>query len=188
MSRSVSAAIGAKAYAYGALNPMAHRQNGFTAAEVLESRLVVDPITSLMSSPVSDGAAAVIVSSAPGSGPCIRIVGSRLASRPPQGVDGPSSARSATTAAFHLFREFAPDEIDVAEVHDASVAYEAIAWTETGLCVVGDELAWALSGRQPARRTAARQSIGRALISPVYACPGASGLARASRAGAPPAR
>lgn len=139
------ARIAAKAYQYAALNPMAHRQDGFDLDAVLSSRLVVDPITSLMSSPVSDGAAAVIVSREKGRGPAIRVAGSALASRPPLGTRTPSSAALATTKALSAGSVQASD-VNIAEVHDASVAYEVIAWGQTGLCPPGDESKWALTG------------------------------------------
>jgi acetyl-CoA acetyltransferase len=60
MSVEALAKVAVKAYAYGAKNPMAHRQEGHSIEAILGSRLVVDPITTLMSSPVSDGSAAVI--------------------------------------------------------------------------------------------------------------------------------
>ncbi|CAB4795340.1 unannotated protein [freshwater metagenome] len=167
--------IAAKAYHYGSLNPMAHRREGHDIQTVLGARMVVDPITSLMSSPISDGAAAVIVSRHKGSGPSIKIAGSRLASRPPKGIPGPTSAKSATTAAFTA-AGIEPREVQIAEVHDASVAYEVIAWSECGLCPEGDEHKWAstdytaLGGKLPINTSGGLISRGHAL--------GASGLAQ----------
>jgi acetyl-CoA acetyltransferase len=106
---------------------------------------VVDPITTLMSSPVSDGSAAVIVSRKKRNGVNVRIAGSRLASRPRKGEAHPTSAESASSQALAAAGLEARD-VNVAEVHDASVAYEVIAWRETGLCPVGSEYDWAMSG------------------------------------------
>ncbi|MDW3214688.1 MAG: thiolase family protein [Ilumatobacteraceae bacterium] len=145
MTRRGLASIAAKAYAYARLNPSAHRQLDVDVDDVLAARLVVDPITSLMSSPISDGAAAVIVSRHPGPGVNIRIAGSTLASRPPKGTDGPSSAALATSQAYEM-AGVSPSEVDIAEVHDASAAYEAMAWTACGLCEPGDEERWAIEG------------------------------------------
>lgn len=137
--------IAAKSYEYAAMNPKAHRQDGFDLEAVLASRLVVDPITSLMSSPVSDGAAAVVISRHKGNGPAIRIAGSALASRPVKGETKPSSAALATSKAMAA-ASIERSDVNIAEVHDASVAYEVIAWGETGLCPPGDELKWAMTG------------------------------------------
>jgi acetyl-CoA acetyltransferase len=66
--------------------------------------------------------------------------------------------------------------VDVAEVHDASVAYEAIAWRETGLCPPGSEFDWAMSehtalrGKLPINPSGGLISRGHAL--------GASGIAQ----------
>jgi acetyl-CoA acetyltransferase len=175
MTRRGLAAIAAKAYEYGRLNPVAHRQIDVDIDGVLEARTVVDPITSLMSSPVSDGAAAVVVSRDAGTAAKIRIGASVLASRPPKGVDGPSAAHVATSRAYEI-AGIGPGDVDVAEVHDASVAYEAMAWTECGLCEPGDEERWAierhtaLGGSLPINPSGGLIARGHAL--------GASGLAQ----------
>jgi acetyl-CoA acetyltransferase len=145
MTVEALAKIAEKAYAYGAKNPMAHRQEGHNIEAILGSRLVVDPITTLMSSPVSDGSAAVIISRKKRDGVNVRIAGSRLASRPRKGEAHPTSAESASTQALAAAGIEVRD-VHVAEVHDASVAYEVIAWRETGLCPVGSEYDWAMSG------------------------------------------
>jgi acetyl-CoA acetyltransferase len=57
------AAIAAKNWNYGAVSPMAHRQpdHVVTAEEVLASRMVARPLTSMMCCPADDGAACVIL-------------------------------------------------------------------------------------------------------------------------------
>lgn len=145
MTVEALAKIAEKAYAYGALNPMAHRQEGHSIEAILGSRLVVDPITTLMSSPVSDGSAAVIVSRRKRSGTNVRIAGSSMASRPKKGQSHPTSAEAASQKSLAM-AGFSVADVNVAEVHDASVAYEVIAWRETGLCQPGNEYDWAMSG------------------------------------------
>jgi len=87
----------------------------------------------------------------------------------------PTSAQAATNLAYEA-AAVGPDEIQIAEVHDASVAYEAIAWTETGLCPFGSEFEWASSGHTalggplPINTSGGLVSRGHAL--------GASGLAQ----------
>lgn len=142
------ATIAARSLANGARNPVAHRQFGGTVDDVLASRLVVPPITTLMSSPVSDGAAAAVVrrvDGAPGARD-VRIAASRLATRPPLGGDETPTATTAVAQAAYEAAGIGPAEIDVAEVHDASVAYEVMAWEDTGLCPPGDELKWIETG------------------------------------------
>lgn len=146
LTREGFARIASKAYGYGALNPLAHRQMGATPEAVLAARMVVDPITTMMSSPISDGAAAAVITLGPPATGDIRIAGSRLASRPPLGdPTGPSAVRSATRLVYED-SGIGPEELDFAEVHDASVAYEVISWTDAGLCAVDDAQEWAMSG------------------------------------------
>ncbi|MFA5078015.1 MAG: thiolase family protein [Dehalococcoidia bacterium] len=57
------AAEAAQCFEYGPLNPYAHNQKKYTAADVLASPMICSPLTLLMSCPISDGAAAVIICS-----------------------------------------------------------------------------------------------------------------------------
>ncbi|GAA1942144.1 thiolase family protein [Nocardioides hwasunensis] len=169
-SRSLQAAVH---------NPYAHRRFGGTPQDVLDARVVVEPLTVLMSSPVSDGAAAVVVTSRPealAARRSVDILASRMATRPPQ--DQPD-ARNAVEASAHAAYEQAglgPEDMDLAEVHDASVAYELMAWTDTGLCAPGEEQRWAMEGvteaggPMPVNRSGGLVGRGHAL--------GASGLAQ----------
>jgi acetyl-CoA acetyltransferase len=142
------AEVSSRALRNGSLNPLAHRRFSATPEEVLASRVVVDPLTSLMSSPVSDGAAAAILSSGRGAGDAsrqIRILASRFATRPAT-EDGPTAIKVSGEAALKQ-AGLGVEDLDFVEVHDASVAYELMAWTELGLCARGDEPEWIASGR-----------------------------------------
>src|SRR5581483_11465636 len=57
------AAIAAKNWNNGALNPMSQRQpdKNVTVEKVLASRMVAWPLTTMMSCPIGDGAAAAVV-------------------------------------------------------------------------------------------------------------------------------
>ena len=57
------AAIAAKNWNHGALNPLSHRQpdHPVTVEEVMASRMIAEPLTAMMCCPADDGAAAVIV-------------------------------------------------------------------------------------------------------------------------------
>lgn len=161
------------------LNPYAHRRFGGTPEDVLNARMVVEPLTSLMSSPISDGAAAVVVTSDPAvirSAHAVDILASRMATRPPKDQpDAPNAVRASTLAAYEQ-AGLGPEDMDLAEVHDASVAYELMAWTDTGLCAPGDEQRWAMEGvtgadgAMPVNRSGGLVGRGHAL--------GASGLAQ----------
>ena len=161
------------------LNPFAHRRFGATTEEVLAARTVVEPLTVLMSSPVSDGAAAVVVTSRPeavASDRAVRVLASRLATRPPQDrPQAPNAVQGSAQAAFEQ-AGLGPSDMDLAEVHDASVAYELMAWTDVGLCPEGEERRWITEGvteaggALPINRTGGLVGRGHAL--------GASGLAQ----------
>jgi acetyl-CoA acetyltransferase len=120
----------------GARNPLAQYGGEITEEEVLASREIAAPLTLLMCSPVSDGAAAVIIA-ADGRGP--RIRGSSLVSgrdydpaRPGEGSAG-RAARAAYDAAG-----LGPHDVDCAEVHDAAAIDELLAYEELGLAAPGD--------------------------------------------------
>ena len=57
------AAIAAKNWNHGALNPLSHRQpdHAVTVEEVMASRMVAEPLTAMMCCPADDGAAAIVV-------------------------------------------------------------------------------------------------------------------------------
>lgn len=157
------------------LNPFAHRRFGGSPQDVLNARVVVEPLTVLMSSPVSDGAAAVVVTSKP-SARSVDILASRMATRPAADQpDAPNAVEASARAAYEQ-AGLGPQDMDLAEVHDASVAYELMAWTDVGLCAAGEEQRWAMEGvteaggAMPVNRSGGLVGRGHAL--------GASGLAQ----------
>lgn len=143
------ARLAAVAHHNGSLNPIAHRRGGATYQQILDDRVVADPITRLMMSPITDGAAAVVLSatrSSPHLGR-VRIAGTRLATRPARGAEreGPTANEAAADAVYEA-AGIGPEEIDVAEVHDASVAYELVSLSETRLMRPGDDVKWIETG------------------------------------------
>lgn len=139
-------AVTVKSHANGALNPIAHYQRRMTAAEVRASRMIAEPLRLMMCSAISDGAAAIVLSSKPGRGR-VRVRASALASSPVRGRTG-----ERTTAEIAVERAYAqagigPDEIDFAEVHDAVSPAEFLYYRELGFCAPGDVKAFARAGR-----------------------------------------
>src|SRR5207253_9528962 len=57
--------VSVKNHHHGALNPLSQFREEVTLDEVLSSRRVAGPLTLLMCSPLSDGAAALVLSSRP---------------------------------------------------------------------------------------------------------------------------
>lgn len=138
------ARVAAKNHRNGSLNPYAHHRIPYTAADVLASRPIADPITLLMCSSISDGAAAVILACSDvgrkrGVQPLISVAGSGL--RSGNFTDGTTDGRSAVEMAASEAYEMAgigPEDVDVADVHDAVAPAELIRCEELGLCSPGD--------------------------------------------------
>jgi len=133
------AQVAAKNSRFAALNPKAHFQTVNTTDEVLESREVAPPLTLLMCSPISDGAAAAVLSDDAQQGPT--LIGCGLAS-------GDGVADPAVAAAERAFAEagIKPDELDLLEVHDAAAPAELIALEAIGVCAHGEAAEWVGAG------------------------------------------
>jgi acetyl-CoA acetyltransferase len=148
--------VAVKNSAHGALNPNAQYQRPLSRDEILASRVVAGPLTMMMCSPIADGAAALVLRAADVSGPRtdgVRIRGCALRS----GVTGSPGAplEQRTAAAAYEEAGLGPEDLDVAEVHDAAAPAELIMYEELGLCALGEgpkllaSGATALGGRVP---------------------------------------
>jgi acetyl-CoA acetyltransferase len=138
------ARIATKAWANGALNPKAQRRTPTTPEAILESRVVVEPLTVDMCALLADGAAAAIVSSRRESNRDVEILASQLrmvSSRP-----GELSSAEAASRAAYAEACLEPADMNLAEVHDATAPGEMLSWTGCLLCAAGDEEKWAQSG------------------------------------------
>jgi acetyl-CoA acetyltransferase len=130
--------------ANGALNPLAQHRRPLSIEQVVQSRVVVDPLTLYMCSSISDGAAAAVVCSLDtakkfaGKKP-IRIASCTLRS----GVYKlPNDERldTATTTARAAYEEagIGPDDLEAIELHDAMAPAELMLYERLGLCDAGD--------------------------------------------------
>jgi acetyl-CoA acetyltransferase len=148
VTKSHFAQLASVAHHNGRLNPIAHRQQGASYEEILNDKVVAEPITRLMLSPITDGAAAVVLSAtrAGTHKHRIRIAGSRVATRPR--LDDPTGRTATETVASAVFDAagVGPEDIDVAEVHDASVAYQLMALQELGFMRPDDAVKWIETG------------------------------------------
>jgi acetyl-CoA acetyltransferase len=127
--------------ANGSLNPKAQIRRRVSVQEVLDDKMIAAPLTRSMCAPVSNGAAAVVVVSKAlcrhiGAMP-VRVLGLGMASRDPR-----SPAMPSEVAASRAFESAAvgPDEIDVAELHDAAAAAELVLMEAVGLCGPGQAI------------------------------------------------
>ena len=146
------AAVVVKNQHNGARNPRAQYGGELTVEEVLASRLVVTPLTLLMCSPISDGAAAVVLFSERAArrhgarGPRIRasvvLSGNHYDKADP-------TAGSAGRAAKLAYGQagIGPADLDCVEVHDASAPAELIIYEQLGFAPPGGGPALLASGR-----------------------------------------
>jgi len=132
------AQVAVKNHAHGALNPYAHFRAPVTVAAVLESRLIAEPLRLLHCCPISDGAAAVVLT--PDRAP-VRVAGvgqgtDTLALRHRRALTSFRATRAAAAAAFAM-AGFGPERVGVAEVHDAFAPFELVALEDLGLVPQG---------------------------------------------------
>lgn len=149
-TREQLAAIASKNHAHGAANPLAQIRRACSPEEILADRSVAYPLTRAMCAPVGDGAAAVLVCSerfARRHQPdrAVRIRASVLASGRRHGDDEPGVAERAAAAAYDRSGT-GPEDIHLAEVHDATAFGELHQAEALGLCAKGEGGVLALSG------------------------------------------
>jgi acetyl-CoA acetyltransferase len=135
-TREHLAACAAKNHTHGVVNPNAQYRFPMTVDEVLRDRMVVDPFTRAMCAPIGDGAAAALVCSqafldrqpAEARRRAVKISASVMTGGKFRDIGEPSLSRLAADRAYAMAGIF-PDDVDVAEVHDAT-AFAEIYQTE----------------------------------------------------------
>ncbi|MBI4515641.1 MAG: thiolase family protein [Deltaproteobacteria bacterium] len=153
------AAVAAKNSFHGSLNPNAQFREALTIEEVLNDRLIVEPLTRSMCSPIGDGAAAAVVVSERkakqlGISKPVRVKTMVMHSGWNHAENEPDTVELCAREAYEE-AGVAPGELSVIEVHDASAPAEIIAYEQLGLCPKGDggklveSGATKLGGRQP---------------------------------------
>jgi len=146
------AAVAVKNQHNGGLNPRAQYGGDFTIEEILASRTIVEPLHLLMCSPISDGAAAVVLMSDAAKRrfgrPGARIRASVVVSGSRHDDSDPlaGSTGRAAAAAFEE-AELEPTEIDFAELHDASAPAELMLYEQVGFASAGEGPALLASGK-----------------------------------------
>jgi acetyl-CoA acetyltransferase len=144
----------------GSLNPLAQHRKALSIADVVNSRMVVDPLTLYMCAAISDGAAAAVVCSAERAAKLgkrgVHIAACVLRSgvyRFP-GDERPDSAEVVVREAYEK-AGIGPEDLDVVELHDAMAPAELMLYQRLGLCGPGegprliDEGVTTLTGRVP---------------------------------------
>ncbi len=130
-----------KAQFNGSMNPLAQYGGSITVEQVLSSAMISDPLTLMMCSPISDGAAALVLASESyiaklGVKNAVKIAASIV-----QSGSSPENGLQAGERAAHLAYERAgigPSDIDVIELHDATASAEIMRYESLGLALEGE--------------------------------------------------
>ena len=141
-------------YAISALNPLAQYQNEITLQDVANARAVADPFTLLHCCPTGDGAAALVLVSEQmareiGTQTPVWVVASELNSgRYVTGFRDMTTPEITNRGAQEIWEMsgMGPEDIDVAEVHDAFTIAELLYYEAFGFCARGEAIALLESG------------------------------------------
>ncbi|NTZ04660.1 thiolase family protein [Burkholderia metallica] len=140
------AAVSAKNHGHSVHNPYSQFRQPFTIDEVLAAAPITYPITLPMCAPLSDGAAAAILCTEEGlerigadRSRCIRIAASVIRSFTRRRIDEPHK-HIGRLAALQAYEQagVGPEDMDVAEVHDASAMGEIIQAENLGFVPLGE--------------------------------------------------
>lgn len=174
------ALVSVKNHEHGALNPFAQFQQRVTSDEVLASRRVAGQLRLLMCSALTDGAAALVLANdrrARRSSQRARVRASALRSGRGDDVTKPTAIEAAASRAYEE-AGVGPDDLDLAEVHDATARAELSAYEGLGLAQPGgagellaSRATW-LGGRLPVNTSGGLLARGHPI--------GATGLAQLS--------
>jgi acetyl-CoA acetyltransferase len=164
------ARVAVKNRTHGSHNPLAQYGVPQTVEEVLGSRVIVPPLTLPMCSPVTDGAAAIVLcseeyaASLNGSGP-VEVLASEMAG----GAGAGSTPVADAAAAAYRTAGVSIEDVDTIELHDAAAPAELIQYSEIGLCGEGEghklvrEGATIVGGSQPVNTSGGLMSRGHPL-------------------------
>ena len=148
--------VGVKNHTHATKNPNAHFGKGATLEQVLCSKMIATPLRLFMCSPITDGAAAVLVASEErartltpspvwirGTGQALD--GFQLTSLHEDYAHWPAMKRAADSA--YAMAGIGPKDVDLAEVHDCFSIAELIAYEELGFCKKGEAGRFVQDGR-----------------------------------------
>ena len=147
------AAGASKNHAMGAKNPLAQYRFEVSVEQVLADRLISAPLTRAMCAPIGDGAAAALVCSGDFlrglpkavQERAVRIRASVLTGGKYRRLDEPGLSHLAAQRAYAM-AGITPQQVDVAEVHDATSFCEIYQAEMMGFCPIGQGGAFVASG------------------------------------------
>lgn len=141
LTREQLAKVAVKNHDHGALNPYAQYRDRVSVDEVLGSRMIADPITLLMTCPMGDGAAAVIVGSEKALSrlkqPPVRVASTVLQTARISKIGDKSIVERTAKEAYNK-AGISPRDVNVAEVHDAVAPIELLLYEQLGFCRPGE--------------------------------------------------
>jgi len=136
------ATISSKNHWHSTMNALAQYQKAFTVEEVLEAPEVVWPLTTPMCAPIGDGAAAIVVCSDDfalkiGASHAVEVAACMITSGQEKSAIKESTLSRLAKSAYER-AGIGPEDVSVAELHDATAIGELIASEELGLCPLGE--------------------------------------------------
>ncbi|WP_440712770.1 lipid-transfer protein [Gordonia sp. FQ] len=144
------AKIGEKNHRHSVNNPYAQFQDAYTLDEILDSRMIYDPLTKLQCSPTSDGSGAVILASERFvdehdlADRAVEIVGQAMVTdfantfdETCAGIIGDHMNRAAARAVYEQ-AQLGPEDFQVIELHDCFSANELLLYEALGLAPEGE--------------------------------------------------
>ncbi len=176
LTRALSG-VAIKNHANGSLNPLAQFRKVITSENYFNSKMVADPLRIYDCAPITDGAAAVVLTAEPAA---VSLVGlghatDTLAVGRRGRLTSFNSTKQAALKAYKM-AQIDPSQVDLAEVHDAFTIFEIIGAEDLGFFEPGEgwravvEGKTARNGRLPINASGGLKARGH----PV----GASGLAQ----------
>lgn len=137
--------VAVKARRHALENPWAQRKQALTLQEVLASRMIAEPLTLYQCCPTSEGAAATVLVAADAPAgrrapqPWVRLRGSALRTERfhGPGADNPDVVELAAREAYEQ-AGLGPEDIDLAQVHDAATIGEILRIEALGLVPKGE--------------------------------------------------
>jgi sterol carrier protein 2 len=144
------AKIAHKNHKHSVNNPYSQFQDEYSLEDILNAKVVYEPLTKLQCCPTSDGAAAVVVCSEEFvrkhglEHKAVEILGMHMATDLPSTFDEQScikmvGADLSKTAAERVYEQsgLGPEDVDVIELHDCFSCNELITYEALGLCEEG---------------------------------------------------
>lgn len=141
-TRKQLSSVAVKNHSNGAKNPIAQYQNIITLEKAMESQEIASPLNLFDCSPISDGAAAVVLSRKPDTANEVTIVASSVATDHVALGKRKSLTELLATkiAAQNAYKQakISAKDIDVAEVHDCFTIAEIMAIEDLNFCKKGE--------------------------------------------------